>query len=224
MKQAMILAAGRGERMLPLTAGVPKPLLEAGGRTLLEYHLEKLAASGIGRVVINHARYGEQIEARYGNGRSLGLEILYSAEGETPLETGGGIKNALPLLGEQPFIVVNADIWTDFDFGRLPVTPAGLAHLVLVGNPEHHAQGDFALADGLVAGEGAPKYTYSGIGVYLPELFAECREEVFPLAPVLFAAAGRNRITGELYEGRWVDVGTPERLALLDRQLKSRLR
>ena len=220
MKQAMILAAGKGERMQPLTDNVPKPLLEAGGKPLLQYHLENLCRSGVSRIVINHARLGELIESRFGNGSAFGVEIFYSPEGETPLETGGGIKRALPLLGQDPFIVVNADIWSDYDFRNLPVIPAGLAHLVLVSNPDHHPQGDFCLHDGKLSDQSGDRYTYSGIGVFKPELIATCPEEIFPLGPVLRAAVGRGEITGELHSGHWLDVGTPERLSKLDHLLR----
>jgi MurNAc alpha-1-phosphate uridylyltransferase len=222
VKQAMILAAGRGERMRPLTDNMPKPLLEVGGKPLLQYHLENLARAGIERIIINHARHGGLIERRFGSGREFGLEIHYSAEGEQPLETGGGIKRALPLFTPGPFIVVNADIWTDFDFTRLPAAPAGLAHLVLVANPDHHPRGDFALDHDLVSERHGPRHTYSGIGVLQPELFAGVRATVFPLAPLLRDAARRGLVSGELYQGHWLDVGTPQRLSALDRSLRKR--
>lgn len=220
MKQAMILAAGKGERMRPLTDNMPKPLLEAGGKPLLQYHLENLSRAGVSRIVINHARHGKLIESRFGNGRAFGVEIAYSTEGETPLGTGGGIKLALPLLGPGPFIVVNADIWTDYDFLRLPAGPAGLAHLVLVDNPDHHLQGDFCLVDGMLSEQSGDRYTYSGIGVFKPELIAACPETIFPLGPLLRAAVSRGEITGELHTGHWLDVGTPERLSKLDHLLR----
>ena len=217
MKTAMILAAGKGERMRPLTDNMPKPLLQAGGKPLLQYHLENLARAGVGRIVINHARLGEMIVDRFADGREFGVEIIYSPEGDEPLETGGGIKNALPLLGPDAFIVVNADIWTDFDFKRLPSSPDGLAHLVLVPNPGHHTHGDFNLVNGKVTdGVSGERYTYSGIGVYKPELFAGLTEEAFMLAPVLRDAAGRGAISGEVFTGRWLDIGTPARLSDLN--------
>lgn len=215
MKTAMILAAGKGERMRPLTESLPKPLLQAGGKPLLQYHLEALVRAGAGRIVINHARLGDMIETAFGDGRAYGIEIVYSAEGGEPLETGGGIKNALPLLGPEAFIVVNADIWTDYDFARLPAEPAGLAHLVLVPNPDHHPQGDFVLKQGMVSAGPGPCFTFSGIGVYRPELFAGCTEQVFSLAPILRAAAGRDAVSGEIYRGHWLDIGTPDRLGRL---------
>jgi len=216
MKTAMILAAGKGERMRPLTDNLPKPLLQAGGKPLLQYHLENLARAGVGRIIINHARLGEMIEKRFGDGHSFGVEIIYSPEGDEPLETGGGIKKALPLLGAEVFIVINADIWTDFDFKPLPQSPAGLAHLVLVPNPDHHPGGDFVLDNGLVKDENGDRYTFSGIGVYRPELFAGCEQDVFPLAPVLRTAMSRAAVSGEIYTGAWFDIGTPDRLNCLD--------
>lgn len=220
MRHAMILAAGIGERMRPLTDNLPKPLLQAGGRPLLQYHLENLARAGVERIIINHARHGEMIEAKFGNGRSFGVEIIYSPEGEYPLETGGGIKKALPMLGQDPFIVVNADIWTDYDFNRLPTAPERLAHLVFVKNPDHHPQGDFTLLNGIVSEQGETRFTYSGIGVYRPELISACQEDRFPLVQVLRAAALDSEITGEFHSGQWVDVGTPERLSVLDQLLR----
>jgi MurNAc alpha-1-phosphate uridylyltransferase len=221
MKTAMVLAAGRGERMRPLTECVPKPLLEAGGKPLLQYHLENLNRAGVTRIVINHARQGALLEQRFGDGRAYGVAIRYSSEGEEPLETGGGIKRALPLLGCEPFIVVNADIWTDYDFSRLPAVPSGLAHLVMVPNPDHHPQGDFALENGRLSLRAGDRLTYSGIGVYRPEFFAGCRETAFPLGPLLRQAVQRGDLTGEDYTGAWIDVGTPERLQALDAQLRS---
>lgn len=214
----MILAAGRGERMRPLTDAIPKPLLPAGGRCLIEHHLEALAAAGIRDVVVNHAHLGAQIEAALGDGTAYGLRIRYSPEAEA-LETGGGIFRALPLLGPGPFLVVNGDIWTDYDPGRLRIADTDLAHLVLVDNPPHHPAGDFVLAGGRVRPEGAPRLTFSGIGAYRPALFSGCTPGRFPLAPLLRAAMGRDAVGGEHFAGRWVDVGTPERLAALDRLL-----
>lgn len=222
MKTAMILAAGKGERMRPLTEELPKPLLPAGGKPLLQYHLEGLARAGVERIIINHARLGEMIENTFGDGRAFGVEIMYSAEGDEPLETGGGIKNALPLLGADAFIAVNADVWSDYDFRQLPAAPAGLAHLVLVPNPEHNPEGDFVLEHGKITIAGGPRFTFSGIGVYTPELFAGCNETVFSLAPVLRSAAGRGEVSGEIYHGRWLDIGTPDRLRRLQASLSGR--
>ena len=219
MKQAMILAAGKGERMRPLTHDLPKPLLEAGGKPLLQYHLENLARAGVSRVIINHARLGNLIETKFGNGQAFGLEIVYSPEGETPLETGGGIKRALPLLAPGPFIVVNADIWTDYAFQQLPGSPVGLAHLVLVSNPDHHPHGDFCLLDDKLTEHSGDRWTYSGIGVFKPELLYDCPETIFPLGPVLRNAISQGQITGEFHPGLWLDVGTPERLVRLEQWL-----
>ncbi|MCG6984157.1 MAG: nucleotidyltransferase family protein [Thiocapsa sp.] len=216
--KAMILAAGRGNRMRPLTDRIPKPLLEAGGKPLIQYHIERLAAAGIRDLVINHAHLGEQIEAALGDGRTLGVRIRYSPE-RPALETGGGIFRALPLLGPDPFLVINGDVWTDLDPSGLRLAESDLAHLVLVGNPGHHPGGDFALVEGRVALEGDTRLTYSGIGVYSPKLFADCAPGVFPLAPLLRRAILERRVSGVRYPGQWLDIGTPERLAELDRLL-----
>ncbi len=218
--KAMILAAGRGERMRPLTDTVPKPLLETGGRSLIEYHLLALARAGVTDIVINHAHLGAQIEARLGDGARYGVRIAYSPENERGLETGGGILRALPLLGAEPFIVVNADIWTDYPFARLPHAPRALAHLVLVPNPAHHPTGDFTLAGDRVDNDAGARHTFSGIGVYRPEMFDDCAPGAFPLAPLLRAAAERGAVSGELYTGDWMDIGTPERLRELDLRLR----
>ena len=218
----MILAAGRGERMRPLTDTTPKPLLQAGGKPLLQYHLEKLAAAGITEVVINTGRLGRQIEAYFGDGRTLGVSLAYSHEGESPLDTGGGIRRALPLLGTEPFLLVNGDIWIARDFHALPQDlGTDLAHLVMVANPLHHPQGDFILVQGRLAATGdGDRLTYAGLGGLAPALFRDCREEVFPLAPLLREAMEEGRISGEFYAGVWLDVGTPERLQELDLKIK----
>ncbi|MFJ5299686.1 N-acetylmuramate alpha-1-phosphate uridylyltransferase MurU [Pseudomonas sp. NPDC088368] len=211
--KAMILAAGKGERLRPLTLHTPKPLVRAGGVPLIEYHLRALKAAGFSEVVINHAWLGQQIEDYLGDGHQFGLRIRYSPEGE-PLETGGGIFRALPLLGDEPFLVVNGDIWTDCDFTALKAPIHGLAHLVLVDNPLHHLSGDFALVGGEVRDESAPaRLTYSGIAVLHPKLFAGCSDGAFKLAPLLRDAMAKGQVTGEHFTGRWVDVGTHERLA-----------
>lgn len=222
--KAMILAAGRGERMRPLTDHTPKPLLKAGGRSLIEYHLVRLAQAGFEDIVINHAHLGDQVEAALGDGQRYGINIQYSVEGQG-LETGGGIHNALPLLGDSPFAVVNGDIWTDFPFENLTQclqSSHDLAHIVLVNNPEHHPEGDFALEQGRALLNGDVKFTFSGIACYRPEFFAHCQPGAFPLAPMLREAMSNNQISGELYAGRWVDVGTPERLQQLDEELSQR--
>jgi MurNAc alpha-1-phosphate uridylyltransferase len=216
---AMILAAGRGERMRPLTDSRPKPLLEAAGKPLIIHQIERLAVAGIRDIVINHAHLGHQIEGALGDGSRWGLRIRYSPEG-TALETGGGIFKALPLLGCGPFLVLNGDIWTDLDLARLELAPELLAHLVLVDNPPHNPRGDFALNLGLVSSAGSPRYTFSGIGVYHPDLFRECSPGAFPLVPLLRSAMERGLVSGEHHCGRWLDVGTPERLQALDRMLK----
>jgi MurNAc alpha-1-phosphate uridylyltransferase len=218
--KVMILAAGRGERMRPLSDTVPKPLLEAGGKPLIVHLIERLARAGLSELVINHSHLGAQIEQYLGDGRRYGARIAYSHEEGGGLETGGGIFKALSLIDGDPFAVINGDIWTDFPFERLPTRLEGLAHLVLVDNPPQHPQGDFALQDGRVAAEGAPRLTFSGIGVYARALFADSRPGKFPLAPLLRAAMARGLVSGEHYTGRWRDVGTPQRLSELDRELR----
>jgi MurNAc alpha-1-phosphate uridylyltransferase len=218
IRSAMILAAGRGERMRPLTDHTPKPLLEIGGRALIEYHLAALAAAGIERVVINLAHLGGQIRARLGDGAAYRLQIAYSIEPDGALETAGGVVNALPLLGREPFLLINGDIFTDYPFANLQ-PPTGLARLVLVDNPPHHREGDFLLRSGrLIDGEGQ-RLTYSGIGCYRPELFDGLPAGSAPLAPLLRLAIGRGEVEGEHYRGEWHDIGTPERLELVRRGL-----
>lgn len=214
---AMVLAAGRGERMRPLTDTTPKPLLQVGAEPLIGWHLRRLAAAGVRRVVVNHAHLGAQIEARLGDGAAWGVQLAYSAEPRA-LETAGGIATALPLLGEGPFMVVNGDVYTDYPFARLLArapqlaVDGVLAHLVLVANPEHNPKGDFALdADGRV--RDAPGLTFSGIGVYHPALFADTPAHApAKLAPLLRAAMARGQVSGECWDGQWLDVGTPARL------------
>ena len=222
--KVFILAAGRGERMRPLTDHTPKPLLEAGGKPLIVWHLERLAASGFYEVIINHAHLGEQIEAALGDGRQFGLSIRYSPEPPGALETAGGIAHALPLLGDETFLVVNGDVWCDWDFRRALKLRDRLAHLVFVANPPQHAGGDFCLDGETVryANTGiGPTMTYAGTGVFSPAFFADVpRGAVMKLRPLLDAAIANEILTGERHAGRWVDVGTPERLAELDRELK----
>ena len=215
----MILAAGRGERMRPLTDHTPKPLLQVGGRRLIEYHIQNLVSAGITELVINHAHLGDQIETFVGDGSRYGAIIQYSVE-EQALETGGGIFNALSLLGDAPFVVVNGDVWSDYAFQSLPDSIPGLAHLVLVDNPDHHPHGDFHLHQGRVINNGEPKLTFSGISMLNPQLFVGCQAGAFPLAPLLRQAMQRGEVTGEHYSGEWCDVGTPERLTKLDQQLR----
>lgn len=218
--RAMILSAGRGERMRPLTDDTPKPLLQINGKPLIQYHIEKLVAAGIKDIIINHAIMGDQIEDYLGNGRQLGANIIYSAEGNVPLETGGGIFRALPCLGMDPFIVINADIWTDYSYQDLPKTLTGLAHLVLVNNPIHNLGGDFTVHDGYICNQGTILYTFSGIGVYNHDLFRQCSDGIFPLAPLIRKAADQRQVTGEIYQGMWVDIGTPERLQALSKLIR----
>ncbi len=235
--RAMILAAGRGERMRPLTDATPKPLLQVGGRRLIEWHLQSLARAGFREVMINHAWLGQQIPAALGDGSSYGLSLHYSDEGDSALETAGGIFNVLPWFGSAPFLVVNGDVWSDFDYGRLCTADAldaeAHARLVLVPNPLQHPRGDFALepraiqlrGDGAraryeVRDQDAPqRYTFTGVAVYRAEFFAGCTPGRFPLLPLLRRAAAANRLRGDLYDGLWFDIGTPERLAQLDTRL-----
>nr|WP_298152296.1 nucleotidyltransferase family protein [uncultured Pseudoxanthomonas sp.] len=231
--KALIFAAGLGERMRPLTDHTPKPLIEAGGKPLIVWHLEKLAAMGVQEVVINTSWLADRFPAALGDGARWGLRIHYLYEGDTPLETGGGMLNARTLLGETPFLLVNGDIWTDFDFTRLPREPAGLAHLALVPPPAFAPRGDFALdSSGLLHREGGPRVTYAGLGVYRPALLDDWPTHAegqlrqtssgkprFPLLPLLHAAMAAGNISGELLQARWTDVGTPERLADLNREL-----
>ena len=233
----MILAAGRGERMRPLTDTTPKPLLPIGGRRLIEWHLLSLARAGFREVIINHAWLGAQIPAALGDGARYGLSLQYSDEGTRALETGGGIFKALSWLGAGPFLVVNGDVWSDFDYDRLR-TPevlddAAHARLVLVPNPPQHAGGDFALEPRSLDASSArtaprydvrdrpetPRYTFSGIAVYRADFFSGCTPGRFPLLPLLRRAAAAQRLRGDLYDGLWFDIGTPERLAQLDSRL-----
>ena len=216
----MILAAGRGERMRPLTDQIPKPLLEVGGKPLIHHHLTALSLAGFRRVVINHSHLGRMIETNLGDGDRWGLSIDYSPEPPSALETGGGIFKALPLLGEKPFLVINGDIWTDFDYSGIECPRNSLAHLVLVGNPAHHPVGDFHLDEGRLSGSGEALLTFSGIGVYRRALFAGCNSERFPLGPLLRRAITHGAVSGEYFSGSWIDVGTPERLRELDARLK----
>ena len=217
--RAMILAAGRGERMRPLTDQTPKPLLEVAGSALIIHHLLKLAELGVERVVINHAWLGAKIEEALGNGSNFGLEICYSVEPEGGLETAGGIIQALPLLGDQPFLVINGDVWCDYPFSRLSSQFKGLAHLVMVDNPAHHPQGDFNLSEGELGMEGELLLTYSGIAVFKPEFFLGCEPGHLALAPLLRQRIALKQVSGEYYSGRWCDVGTPQRLEQLNRTL-----
>lgn len=220
----MILAAGRGERMRPLTDHTPKPLLAVGGKPLIVWHIERLKAAGFDDIVINHAHLGSQIESALGDGATLGVSIRYSPE-TVALETAGGIAQALPLLGDAPFLVINGDVFCEWDVSRARACTGTMAHLVLVPNPPHHAGGDFALEGETVCEAGAVKYTFSGIGVYQPALFERIpRGAKAKLAPLLREAMAHKKVSGEVFYGRWEDVGTPERLAALDGELSGRMR
>lgn len=218
-RRAMVLAAGRGRRLRPLTDRLPKPLIEVGGRPLIVHHLLALRAAGVEEVVINLGWLGAKLRAALGDGRAWGLRLYYSDEGERPLETAGGIARALDRLGPAPFIVVNGDVYTDYPFARLPAEPAGLAHLVLVDNPPHHPGGDFALNAGRVTADSNPRLTYAGIGVFRPALFADLPPGPQPLAPLLRRAMAAGQVSGEHWRGLWCDVGSPERLAALRARL-----
>jgi MurNAc alpha-1-phosphate uridylyltransferase len=215
--KAMILAAGRGERMRPLTDYTPKPLLLAAGKPLIEHTIRQLVAAGFTDIVINHAHLGLQIETRLGNGNQFGANISYSPEGEQALETAGGIINAMHLLGDYVFLVVNGDIATDFPFAELKNRTVDLAHLVLVDNPAHNVQGDFGLnSTGLVVSNSTEQLTFSGIGLYRPELFSNIPAGPSKLAPLLRKAITERRVSGQKMNGFWMDIGTPERLQELD--------
>ncbi|MBS0378066.1 MAG: nucleotidyltransferase family protein [Proteobacteria bacterium] len=219
--KAMVLAAGRGERLRPLTDRIPKPLVEVRGEPLIVRHLRALRRAGITQVVVNLSWLGEKLRAALGDGAAFGLSITYSEEGPVPLETGGGIRRALAALTPGPFLVVSGDIWTDFDFSRLSLPAGSLAHLVLIPNPPHVPNGDFGLEGGRVVAraDAAQRYTYGNIGLYTEEFFRGCDEERFPLIQPLNRAIAAGRLTGELYTGRWCDVGTPGRLTDLEAEL-----
>lgn len=236
MRHALIFAAGLGERMRPLTDRTPKPLLPVGGKPLIVWHLEKLAAAGVNYVVINTSHLAEQFPATLGDGSRWGLRVRYAYEGPTPLETGGGMLNALPLLGSGPFIAVSGDAWCDADFSVLPAEPRGFAHLLMTDNPEHHPQGDFRLdAGGQLHADGAPRLTYSGIGVFRRELLdgwpealgdtpgVDAKPPRFKLRPLLETAMARGKVDGSHHRGAWTDVGTVARLAQLESALRQQL-
>ncbi len=217
--KTMILAAGRGERLRPLTDEIPKPLIKVAGKSLIEYHLQNLAAAGFREIVINTAWLADKIHHQLGSGENYGVTIQYSDEGEA-LETAGGIINALPLLGEEPFVVVNGDIWCDFDFSTLAELETHTqAHLVLVNNPEHNKKGDFSLQGGLIKNSGDPMYTFSGIGIYCAAFFAELKTGALPLAPIIRSKCEQGLVSGQYYNGKWTDVGSIERLQALEKQL-----
>lgn len=221
--RAMILAAGRGERMRPLTDATPKPLLPVAGKPLIEYHIENLVAAGIGEIIINLAWKGAMIREALGDGARFGVRILYSDEGERALETGGGIFKALAMLGASPFAVISADLWTDYDLRDCAARLAAsdVAHFVLVPNPDFHERGDFGLHESRVIEGGDVRYTYANIGVFRPEFFGSCEPGRFPLAPLMYEWIRRGRVSGELYEGRWHNIGTPTQLQQLNALLQS---
>ena len=216
--RAMILAAGRGERLRPITDDIPKALVEVGGRSVLEWHLERVSVAGITQVVINLGWHGEQIVERIGSGERYGVEIAYSDEGDAVLETGGGIHKALPLLGDDPFLVINSDIFTDMPVPRVRLRDEHLGHLVTVPKPGYLDHGDFNIDDGLIRRTEHPRYTYAGFAIYRPELFASCEAGRFSVVPLMFAAADAGRLSGSVYEGQWADIGTAARLAALRQQ------
>lgn len=217
---AMILAAGRGERLRPITDHCPKPLVKLAGKPLIQYHLESLQRAGITRVVINHAWLGEQIVESLSDGSEFGVSIHYSKE-QQALETGGGIFQALPLLGDEPFLVINGDIWTDFKPEGLELPEGKLAHLVMVDNPPQHPEGDFQLDKGILRESEQQKLTYSGIGIYHPALFKGCEPGRFSVVPLLRQAMQQQKVSGEHYRGHWYDIGTAERLDELHQKLIS---
>jgi MurNAc alpha-1-phosphate uridylyltransferase len=213
---AMVLAAGRGERLRPLTDTIPKALMEVRGESLLERHLGAIKAAGIDTVVVNLGWHGEQIIERVGSGADFGLDVVYSPEGDNILETGGGIHRALPMLGDTPFLVINADIFTDMPLAGIELDADAAGHLVLVPTPADKPSGDFELVDGRVRNGESPDLTFSGVAVYRPEFFADCEAGRFSVVPMLRAAADAGQLCGSLYAGLWRDVGTPERLRELN--------
>jgi N-acetyl-alpha-D-muramate 1-phosphate uridylyltransferase len=218
--KAMVLAAGRGERMRPLSDRAPKPLLLAGGKPLIGHMLAGLARAGIRDVVINLSWLGERIRSGLGDGTEYGVQISYTEEGPVPLETGGGIVNALPLLGGDPFIVVSGDIWTDFDFRSLQLAPGADGQVVLVANPAHHPRGDFALEGDRVVASDSNRLTYANMGLFRREMFYGCQAVRFPLVEVLNRSIAARRLHGRIHRGEWMNIGTPEQLAALDARLR----
>jgi MurNAc alpha-1-phosphate uridylyltransferase len=219
--KAMILAAGRGERMRPLTDDRPKPLLDVGGKPLIDYHIEALILGGIRDVVINLSWHGEQIRDYLGSGDRYGISVAYSDEGAEALETGGGIHKALPLLGPEPFWLINGDVYSDYKYSQTGLDAGVVGHLVMVPNPPHNPKGDFCLNEQRIKSTGKPRLTYSGISVLDPALLIQCSPGKFPLAPLFKTAAEHDALTGEVFHGLWRDIGTPERLSELDQQLQA---
>jgi MurNAc alpha-1-phosphate uridylyltransferase len=222
-RSAMVLAAGRGERMRPITDTLPKPLVPVAGKPLIGYHLERLARAGFKDIVINLSWLGDRIRDALGDGRDYGVSISYSEEGPEPLETGGGIFKALPLLGLGPFIVVNGDTWSDIEYGHLALEDDANGRIVLVPNPTHNTRGDFGIDGDVVVDRDVDRLTYSGVGVYRPEFFAGCSPGKFPMLPLLKRAIAARLLRGELHRGEWCDVGTPQRLADLDAEVRARV-
>ena len=220
--RAMILAAGRGERLRPLTDTIPKPLVDAGGRTLIDYHLENLSRAGFRQIVINISHLGEQLREAVGDGGRWGTSVHYSEEPAGALDTGGGIRQALPRLGVSPFLVINGDIWTDYPLIRLRAVKCDQAHLVMVSNPEHNPGGDFCLQGARLGTAGTPSYTFSGIAVYHPRFFSGCSPGRFSVVPMLRQTMEEKLVTGERHQGAWFDPGTPARLAALRTWLAAR--
>jgi MurNAc alpha-1-phosphate uridylyltransferase len=220
--KAIVLAAGRGERMRPLTDTIPKPLAPVAGKPLIGYHLRALARAGVREVVINLAWLGSQIRAALGDGAAYGVRITYSDEGSTALETGGGIFNALPHLSPGPFLVINGDTWSDIDYGQLTLAPEADAHLVLASNPPHIPRGDFGLEGEHILERETDRFTYTGVGVYRPELFAGCSPGKFPLLPLLRRAIAARRLHGHVHRGEWFEIGTMKLLAELDSLVRAR--
>lgn len=220
MRHALILAAGLGERMRPLTERTPKPLLAVGGKPLIVWQLEKLAAADVRYVVINTSHLAEQFPDTLGDGARWGVRIRYAYEGPLPLETGGGMRNALELLGPEPFIAVSGDVWSDVDYAALPAEPEGLAHLLMVPNPDWHPRGDFVLRDGHLHEDGpGQRLTFGNIGVYRPELLRDQPPGRFKLLPMYQRAIRAGALSGERFDGRWHNLGTPAQLAALDSAL-----
>jgi MurNAc alpha-1-phosphate uridylyltransferase len=221
IERALIFAAGRGERMRPLTDTTPKPLLPVRGKPMIVWHLEKLARAGVQEVVINTSHLAAQFPETLGDGSTWNLRIRYSYEGPEPLDSGGGMFRALPFLGHDPFIAVNGDVYTDFDFSTLPLNPSGVAHLVVIDNPPHHPNGDFVLRDGRLHDEITPRLTFAGIGVYKPSLLEGRTGGTFSMVPILREAMKRGEVSGEHYRGTWTDIGTPQRLADINGSLSA---
>ena len=219
--RAMILAAGRGERLRPLTDKLPKPLVPIAGKPLIEYHLEALAAAGFKEVVINQGHLGDQLPAALGDGRRWDIHIHWSDEQPDALETGGGIFKALPLLGASPFLVINGDVWSNFSFARLRAVKCDWAHMIMVPNPDHNSDGDFSLEGARITEHGHSMLTFSGIGVYHPRLFGSSKPGKFSIVPLLRTAMNKHLVTGELFTGAWDDIGTQDRLDHLAREIAS---